>query len=57
VLNRRIAAIVATDDYRRMIEKAGSLAVASTPDELRQIITQTLDDVASTIREFGLEQE
>jgi tripartite-type tricarboxylate transporter receptor subunit TctC len=56
-LNRRIAAVVATDDYRGMIEKAGSIAVASTPEELRQIITQTLDDVASTIREFGLEQE
>jgi tripartite-type tricarboxylate transporter receptor subunit TctC len=56
-LNRRIAAVVATDDYRGMIEKAGSIAVASSPEELRQIITQTLDDVASTIREFGLEQE
>jgi tripartite-type tricarboxylate transporter receptor subunit TctC len=56
-LNRRIAAVVATDDYRGMIEKAGSIAVASSPEELRQIITQTLDEVASTIREFGLEQE
>jgi tripartite-type tricarboxylate transporter receptor subunit TctC len=57
LLNRRIGAIVAADDYRGMIEKAGSIAVASTPEELRQIITQTLDDVASTIREFGMEQE
>jgi tripartite-type tricarboxylate transporter receptor subunit TctC len=56
-LNRRIATIVATDDYRGMIEKAGSIAVSSTPAELRQIITQTLDEVASTIREFGMEQE
>jgi len=40
-----------------MIEKAGSIAVASTPEELRQVIAQTLDDVASSIREFGLQQE
>jgi tripartite-type tricarboxylate transporter receptor subunit TctC len=56
-LQRRIAAIVATDEYRTMIEKAGSIAVASTPEELRQVITQTSDDVASSIREFGLQQE
>jgi len=57
LLQRRVAAIVATDEYRAMIEKAGSIAVSSTPDELRQVITQTLDDVAASIREFGLQQE
>jgi tripartite-type tricarboxylate transporter receptor subunit TctC len=56
-LNREIAAIVATDAYRGMIEKAGSIPVSSTPEELRQVITQTLDDVASTIREFGMQEE
>jgi tripartite-type tricarboxylate transporter receptor subunit TctC len=56
-LQRHIAAIVATDDYRSMIEKAGSIAVSSTPQELRQVITQTLDDVAGSIREFGMQQE
>jgi hypothetical protein len=40
-----------------MIEKAGSIAVSSTPQELQQIITQTLDDVAASIREFGMQQE
>jgi hypothetical protein len=40
-----------------MVEKAGSIAVSSSPDELRQVITQTLDDVAGSIREFGLQQE
>ena len=40
-----------------MIEKAGSIAVSSTPQELQQVITQTLDDVTTTIREFGLQQE
>jgi len=56
-LNREIATIVASDAYRSIIEKAGSIPVSSTPEELRQVITQTLDDVASTIREFGMQQE
>jgi tripartite-type tricarboxylate transporter receptor subunit TctC len=57
LLNRQLAAIVATPDYRAMVEKAGSIAVSSSPGELRQVITQTLDDVAGSIREFGLQQE
>jgi tripartite-type tricarboxylate transporter receptor subunit TctC len=57
LLNRQLMAIVATPDYRTMVEKAGSIAVSSSPDELRQVITQTLDDVAGSIREFGLQQE
>jgi tripartite-type tricarboxylate transporter receptor subunit TctC len=56
-LQREIAAVVATPDYRAIIEKAGSLAVSSTPAELQQVIAQTLDDVAASIREFGLQQE
>jgi tripartite-type tricarboxylate transporter receptor subunit TctC len=57
LLNRQLVAIVGTPEYRAMIEKAGSIAVSSSPDELRQVITQTLDDVAGSIREFGLQQE
>jgi tripartite-type tricarboxylate transporter receptor subunit TctC len=49
--------IAGTPDYRAMSEKAGSIAVSSTPAELRQVITQTLDDVAASVREFGLQQE
>jgi tripartite-type tricarboxylate transporter receptor subunit TctC len=56
-LQRHITAIVATPEYRAMIEKAGSIAVSSTPQELQQIIAQTLDDVAASIREFGMQQE
>jgi tripartite-type tricarboxylate transporter receptor subunit TctC len=56
-LNRDIKEIVATADYRAMIERAGSLAVSSTPQELGTVITQTLDEVAATIQEFGLQQE
>jgi tripartite-type tricarboxylate transporter receptor subunit TctC len=56
-LQRQIAAIAATAEYRALIEKAGSIAISSTPEELRQVITQTLDDVAGSIREFGMQQE
>jgi tripartite-type tricarboxylate transporter receptor subunit TctC len=56
-LNRELVTIVATPDYRAIIEKAGSIAVSSTPAELRQVIIQTLDDVAASVREFGLQQE
>jgi tripartite-type tricarboxylate transporter receptor subunit TctC len=57
LLNRHVATIVNGADYRTLIERAGSIPVASTPDELRQIIMQTLDDVAASIREFGMQQE
>jgi tripartite-type tricarboxylate transporter receptor subunit TctC len=56
-LNRDIVKIVATSDYRNMIERAGSIAISSTPDELRQVIMQTLDEVAASVREFGLQQD
>ena len=55
LLHDEIAAIVATPDYRDMIEKAGSIAVSSTPAQLRQVIAQTLDEVSSSIREFGMQ--
>jgi tripartite-type tricarboxylate transporter receptor subunit TctC len=57
LLQRHIAAIVASADYRNLIGKAGSIPVSSTPKELQQIISQTLDDVAASIREFGPQQE
>jgi tripartite-type tricarboxylate transporter receptor subunit TctC len=57
VLNREIAAVVAMPGYRSLIENAGSVPVASTPAELRQVMTQTVDDVAATIREFGMQQD
>jgi tripartite-type tricarboxylate transporter receptor subunit TctC len=56
-LNREIATVVAGADYKSMIENAGSIAVASTPEELAQVIAQTFDDVAATIRDYGLQQE
>jgi tripartite-type tricarboxylate transporter receptor subunit TctC len=56
-LNRHIAAIVASPEYRKLIERAGSVPVSSTPEQLGKILTQTVGDVAATIREFGMQQE
>ena len=56
-LNSEIGKIVATPEYRDLIEKGGSLPESSTPAQLGQIITQTVADVEGTIKEFGLQQE
>jgi tripartite-type tricarboxylate transporter receptor subunit TctC len=55
LLQRHVAAIVAMPEYRTLIENGGSMAVSSTPTELQQVIAQTLDDVAASIREFGMQ--
>jgi tripartite-type tricarboxylate transporter receptor subunit TctC len=57
LLNRDIASIVDSDDYRALIETAGSIAAASTPTALQIIMQQTLDEVAPTIAEFHLQRE
>jgi tripartite-type tricarboxylate transporter receptor subunit TctC len=51
-LNREIVAVVATADYKAMIQNAGSIAVSSTPEELGHLIRQTVEDVAATMQEF-----
>ena len=56
-LNRHIAAIIANPVYQALIEKAGSIPVSSTPQELRAVIRQTSEEVAASIREFGMQQE
>jgi tripartite-type tricarboxylate transporter receptor subunit TctC len=57
LLNRHIAAIVASPGYRATIEKLGSVAVSSTPAELRQVIDHTFVEVRQTVQEFGLQQD
>ena len=56
-LNRHLNSIVTMPDYKEMIEKGGSIPEGSTPAELGKIIVQTRDEVASTIVEFGLQQD
>src|SRR6202048_5073231 len=56
-LNRHIGAIVGSPGYHAMIEKAGSIAVSSRPEELGKVMRETYEDAEASIREFGLQQE
>jgi tripartite-type tricarboxylate transporter receptor subunit TctC len=55
LLNSRIAAIVATPEYHALLEKSGSVAVSSTPEEFHKVIEETVDDAAPIIRELGVQ--
>jgi tripartite-type tricarboxylate transporter receptor subunit TctC len=56
-LNEHIVAIVAMPDYRALIENAGSIAIAATPQEFSAVMQKTLDDVTPAVQEFGLQQD
>ena len=56
-LNEHIVQIVASADYRALIENAGSIAIATTPQDFGAVIRKTLDDVAPAVIEFGLQQD
>ena len=56
LLNRRITAIVQSSEYRELIEKAGSIAIASTPEELERVMVETYEQTAHVSQEFGLKQ-
>lgn len=56
-LNHDIASIVQSNDYRALIENAGSIAESSNPAQLATIMQQTLTQVAPTIAEFHLQRE
>ena len=57
LLNRQVGAIVKSADYRDLIEKAGSVALSSTPEELARILAETYEQTAAIAREFGLQSE
>jgi tripartite-type tricarboxylate transporter receptor subunit TctC len=54
-LNRQIGAIVQSPDYREMIERTGSAAVSSTPQELAKVLADTFEQTERVSREFGLQ--
>ena len=56
-LNRQIAAIIKTPEYREMIEKAGSIPLSSTPEELAKILVDTYEQTVGIVKEFGLQQD
>jgi len=55
LLNRHITAIVRLPEYRDMIEKAGSIPLSSTPEELGKILIETYEQTTGISREFGLQ--
>jgi tripartite-type tricarboxylate transporter receptor subunit TctC len=57
MLNRHITAAVKTPDYRQLIEKAGSIPLSSTAEELAKILRETYQQTAATVRQFGLQQD
>jgi tripartite-type tricarboxylate transporter receptor subunit TctC len=57
VLNKHLHTIIASAEYRELIEKSGSIPEASTPEELRRILEQTRVEVDGTVKEFGLQRD
>lgn len=56
-LHDKIVPIVAGADYRALVDKAGTIAVSSTPAELGAVMNKTLEDVAASVKEFGMQQD
>jgi tripartite-type tricarboxylate transporter receptor subunit TctC len=57
LLNSRITTIVDSPEYRALVEKSGSIAVSSTPQELHRVIEETAADAAPVIRDLGIEMK
>ena len=53
-LNRDIATIVASPEYKEMIGKSGSVPVSSSPEELERVLMETYEQTARVSREFGV---
>jgi len=55
LLNRHVVAVVQSAGYREMAERAGSIALSTTPEELAKILAETYEQTARISREFGLQ--
>jgi tripartite-type tricarboxylate transporter receptor subunit TctC len=53
--HRHIVSVVQSADYREMTEKAGSIALSSTPEDLAKILAETYQQTVLISREFGLQ--
>jgi tripartite-type tricarboxylate transporter receptor subunit TctC len=56
-LHDHIVPIVGSADYRALVDNAGTIAVSSTPQALAAIMSKTLNDVAASVQEFGMQQD
>jgi tripartite-type tricarboxylate transporter receptor subunit TctC len=57
MLHDHIVPIVGSADYRALVDNAGTIAVSSTPQALAAIMSKTLNDVAASVQEFGMQQD
>jgi tripartite-type tricarboxylate transporter receptor subunit TctC len=57
MLHDHIVPIVGSADYRALVDNAGTVAVSSTPQELSAVMDKTLNDVAASVQEFGMQQD
>jgi tripartite-type tricarboxylate transporter receptor subunit TctC len=57
LLNSRIGAIVNSAEYRSLVEKSGSVAVASTPQAFKAEIDKSASEAAPIIQEFSLQMD
>jgi tripartite-type tricarboxylate transporter receptor subunit TctC len=57
LLNRHVREIIASPDYRKLIEESGSIPESSTPAELRAIMDRTFEGAAPAVKEFGLQRD
>ena len=55
LLNRHIVTVVHSPEYRELSERAGSIALSSTPEELAKILEETYQQTATISRKFGLQ--
>jgi tripartite-type tricarboxylate transporter receptor subunit TctC len=56
VLNKHVAAAVASGEFKSVIEKTGVIPVSSSVDEFAAIIAETAKEAAVMIRDLGIEQ-
>jgi tripartite-type tricarboxylate transporter receptor subunit TctC len=56
VLNKHVAAAVASGEFKSVIEKTGVIPVSSSVDEFAAIIAETAKEAGAMIRELGIEQ-
>jgi tripartite-type tricarboxylate transporter receptor subunit TctC len=55
LLNSRIGQVVNSVEFRSLIDKSGSVAVSSSPQQFQDVIEQTANEAAPIIAEFGLQ--
>ena len=56
MLNRHIAAAIASPEYRNAMEKTGVIPVSSTPEELGREIATTISETSKLFRELAIEK-